>query len=234
MNGISIVDLSIPFAVGMPKYDAPWFPPFELREVRPESMPEARWTRRFTTLSLFAHNGTHVETSDHVFRDGRTISKVPLDRFVGRPLVVRLTDIPDGAEISRSDLEARLPGDVATGSILLLHTGYDDRRWGRADFWDRSPWLSAAAAELVRDLRPAFIGLDFQTEKPGERDFIVHRTLLRDDVVLGEYFFNLQQVTWESLFLAMPVSIDGVEAAPVRAVAINGLNLQGGATCAEP
>jgi kynurenine formamidase len=221
MSAFTVVDLSIPFAVGMPKYDAPWFPAFAVGEVRPENMPEANWTRRFTTLSLFAHNGTHVESSDHVFRNGRTISQVPLGRFVGHPRVIRLTDIPDATEISRGDLESRLDGAIPPGAILLLHTGYDDRQWGLPDFWERSPWLSPSAAELLRDLRPALIGLDFQTEKPREREFIVHRTLLRDDAVLGEYLFNLRHVTADSLFVALPIAIEGVEAAPVRAVAIN-------------
>jgi hypothetical protein len=48
-------------------------------------------------------------------------------------------------------------------------TGYDDRNWGQADFWERSPWLSVEAAEYIASMQPALIGLDFQTEEPGSR-----------------------------------------------------------------
>ena len=213
-NAFEIIDLSVPLSEGMPKYEANWFPEFRIREVRPESMAEAAWKRRFTRLELFAHNATHVETSDHVFRDGRTISKLSLNKFVGHPYVIQLTDVLDRTEISRADLELRLPAGVEAGAIVLLHTSYDDRHWGQAGFWDNSPWLSAQAAEFLRDLRPAFLGLDFQTEKPKERDFVVHRTLLAEDMVLCEYLFNLCRVKPSSLLVALPIFIEGVEASP--------------------
>jgi arylformamidase len=219
-----IVDLSIPFHVGMPKYDASWFPAFSVSEVSPEAMPDAEWKRRFTTLALFAHNGTHVETSDHAFRDGNTICRHELERFVGAPAVLDLSSLADGTEISADMVRAglnRLSADKPSGRILLIRTGYNDRAWGSETFWTRSPYLSEGAAHLIAEAGFGFIGLDFQTEKPGERGFVVHKALLSRRVLLCEYLVNLHRIGPDSVFVAAPLSIRGVEASPTRALALN-------------
>jgi kynurenine formamidase len=217
-----IIDLSTPFYVGMPKYKAPWFPAFGVSEVLPEHMPEANWKRRFTRLDLFAHTGTHVETADHAFRDGTTTASYELSRYCGRPYVVDLSSAADGEAIG-ADRVARALAELAPpeDAILLLRTGYDDRAWGTDALWARSPYLSLEAAEVIAQSKVGFVGLDFQTEKPGEKDFVVHKALLGSDKILGEYLFRLDRVRPNSLFCALPLSIRGVEASPVRAVAFN-------------
>jgi kynurenine formamidase len=217
-----VVDLSTPFHVGMPKYAAPWFPAFAINEIRPDAMPEASWKRRFTRLDLCAHNGTHVETSDHAFRDGHTICKHELSRFWGRPYVLDLGDVPEATAISAERTRAELDRlQPPPGAILLLRTGYNDRAWGLETFWSRSPFLSAEAAQVIAGSGAGFVGLDFQTEKPQEKDFVVHKALLSAGILLCEYLFHLDRVEGDSLFMALPLSIRDVEASPVRAVVLN-------------
>ncbi len=220
-----VVDLSIPFHVGMPKYSASWYPAFSYSEVSPEAMAEAQWKRRFTSLNLFAHNGTHVETSDHAFRDGNTICKYDLSNFTGVPAVLDFSALPDGTEISEQQMidalaKARKPEAEGKG-ILLIRTGYNDRAWGKPNFWGNSPYMSEAAAKVVAASGFGFVGLDFQTEKPGERNFVVHKALLSRNVLLCEYLINLHQIRENAVFIATPVSIRDVEASPARAIALN-------------
>jgi kynurenine formamidase len=218
---LGIVDLSVAFSEGMPRFPAEWFPDVSVRDAGP---PADRQSRRFTTLRLSAHNGTHVESSDHVVTGGVTLDDVPLRSFAGFPVIVDLRDVAEGTEVAVHTLEQRLPSShVAPGQVVLLMTGYDDRNWGRADFWERSPWLSAEAAEYIASTRPALVGLDFQTEMPSASDFAVHRILLERGIVLCEYLFNLERINEQTLFLAFPIKVAGVEAAPTRAVGINGL-----------
>lgn len=226
-DDFEVVDLSVAFHVGMPKYHASWFPAFSLAEVSPEAMSEAQWKRRFTTLNLFAHNGTHVETSDHAFRDGRTICQYDLGRFTGRPYVLDLSSVPDGTEIGADFIADRLAPAAEVGrnrGILLLRTGYNDRAWGTPKFWDRSPYLHEDAAASIASMGFGFVGLDFQTEKPKERNFVVHKALLSRDVLLGEYLVNLHRLRPGALFVGAPVSIRGVEASPMRALGLNFLS----------
>ena len=216
MAGLEIVDLSVALSAAMPKFPAAWFPEFAVEEVHPRT---AGRSRRFTRLQLCAHNATHVESSDHVMPNGATIDTVPLHDFVGLPLIVDLRDVPEGAEVPVELVRDRLRLSDA-GRIVLLMTSYDDRKWGQADFWERSPWLSVEAAEYIASTRPALIGLDFQTERPFSTDFMVHRALMAQGAVLCEYLFNLERMDGDALFLALPIKIAGVEAAPVRAVGV--------------
>jgi kynurenine formamidase len=216
-----IVDLSVPFHKGMPKYEAPWFPEFDFEEVKPASMPEAQWKRRFTSLKLFAHNGTHVETSDHVFSDGKTIDSYELEQFFGKPFIVDLQHVPDSHAITGEQMSEALAGyDPNVYSIVLVNTGYNDRHWGEEGFWGNSPYMTQEAAQEIANLKPQFVGIDFQTEKPGEKNFVVHKTLLSSCNLLCEYLFNLGSISDKAWFFALPISIKNVEASPVRAVAI--------------
>jgi len=81
--------------------------------------------------------------------------------------------------------------------------------------------LSEEAAQTIADAGFGFVGLDFQTEKPGERNFVVHKALLSRGVLLCEYLVNLHRLGPDSIFIATPLSIRDVEASPTRAIALN-------------
>ena len=125
MTRPEITDLSVTFREGMPKFPAAWFPEFSSKEVDP---PAGHLSRRMTTLELCAHNGTHVESADHVLINGATIDTIPLHLFAGFPTIVDLRDVEDGTEVPLETVRDRLrPSDVEPGGILLLMTGYNDR-----------------------------------------------------------------------------------------------------------
>ena len=131
-------------------------------------------------------------------------------------------DIPEKTEINWNMIKPYLENKVIDQeSIILIRTGYDDQRWGTDGFWEDSPWLSEEAAIELSKTGAGFFGLDFQTEKPGEKNFVVHKALLSGHAVLCEYLFNLHQATPKSLFIALPISISDIESAPVRAILLN-------------
>ncbi|MBY9077386.1 cyclase family protein [Paenibacillus sp. HN-1] len=216
-----IIDLSIAFHKNMPKYEAAWFPEFSYEEIRPENLTDNTWKRRFTKVNLFAHNGTHVEVSDHVFSDGNTLGQHQLERFLGFPWIVDLTDVPEGMPISYEKVYERMKDKlIRKNDILLLKTLYNDKHWGAASFWKHSPWLDEEAAQYIASLEPGFVGIDFQTEKPKEKDFVVHKTLTAKGMILCEYLVNLDKITEDCLFMALPIHLPELEASPVRASAV--------------
>jgi len=133
--------------------------------------------------------------------------------------------VPDAAEIGVDLVKGAMPPVAAPqadgGRILLIRTGRNDRAWGTDDYWNRSPYLSEEAAQTIADAGFGFVGLDFQTEKPGERNFVVHKALLSRGVLLCEYLVNLHRLGPDSIFIATPLSIRDVEASPTRAIALN-------------
>jgi kynurenine formamidase len=103
-------------------------------------------------LSLGTHTGTHVDAPYHFAESGATISDIPLETFVGRALVVDLTDLAPRSEITAERL-APVLADVANergavdNPILLLHTGWA-RHWATPAYHDH-PYLGRSGAEAI-------------------------------------------------------------------------------------
>lgn len=216
-----IIDLSIGFYKNMPKYDAAWFPEFSYDEIQPENLVDNTWKRRFTKINLFAHNGTHVEVSDHVFKDGNTLRNYKIDKFIGFPVIVDLTEAKLGEPIRYDFIYEKLKHkNIMKNDIILLKTLYNDRYWETENFWDNSPWLDEEAALYLGSLEPTLVGIDFQTEKPKEKNFVVHKALTEKGTILCEYLINLDRIDESCLFMALPIDFPELEASPVRASAL--------------
>lgn len=218
-----IVDLSHGFSAGMPAYEADWYPPFELRPIMTPATDPSGQGRRFSQFLMNPHNATHVDAPSHFFPGGADVADLDLAAFLGPAVVANLTGKARREPITARDLEAALgPGPLA-GLRLLIRTDYLDRYWGAPDFWQNPPYLDESAAAWCVEQGIRLVGLDCLTEEPGDRAFPVHRRLLGAGIPILEYIRNLRALTQPRVWLvALPVLIHGAEAAPVRAVALEG------------
>ncbi|KAG6330877.1 hypothetical protein ID866_8211 [Astraeus odoratus] len=129
-------------------------------------------------LTFSTHTGTHVDAPFHFFPDGEKLSDLPLERFVGRAVVldvrhaardraqIRWTDID--VEHNKAHLEQIGPRSEGKADIILLRTGWED-------YWDTPkyfahPYLSRDAAEGLRDVGVQMAGVDTLSpdETPGD------------------------------------------------------------------
>jgi arylformamidase len=219
-----IIDISQGWHEGMPKFDAGWYPEFRIdRVMTPESDP-VRVGRTFSQLHLFPHNGSHVESGFHFFPDGAKIATVSLERFVGPACLADVSHRRDLEPVTAGDLEKAV-GDVwRPGMRLLIRTDHPRRHVGGDDYWDTAAYIDSSAAAWIVQHETAVVGMDCITEKPGSRDFPIHRMLLSHEIPILENLANLHEVTDPVVWLfAAPVKVENVEAAPVRAIAIEGL-----------
>ncbi len=209
----------------MPKFEASWYPSFELERIMtPESDP-ANVNRTFTKLQLFPHNGSHVESQYHFDPHGEQIEPVALERLIGPACVADLSHKQDLEPVTGDDLQEAIGGVYQAGQRVLIRTDHPLRHLGCRDYWDTAPYLTPSAAEWIVDSRVALVGLDCVTEKPNDyQGFIIHRTILSSRIPLLENIANLHQVTQPVVWLfAAPIKVENVEAAPVRAVVVEGL-----------
>lgn len=217
-----IVDLSHGFSVGMPAYEAAWYPRFALRPfVTPETDPAGQG-RTFSQFHMNPHNATHVDAPSHFFPGAPGIADLDPEVFLGPALVADLTRKGLRDPITAADLDAAA-GEFAPGLRLLIRTDHLDRCWGTPDFWARPPYLDASAASWCVARGARLVGLDCLTEEPGDRAFPVHRRLLAAGIPILEYIRNLGALQGRQVWLsALPILVHGAEAAPARAVAIEG------------
>ncbi|WSJ90937.1 cyclase family protein [Streptomyces sp. NBC_01304] len=219
-----MIDISQGWYEGMPSFDAPWYPEFEIRRaMTPQTDLSRPGGRTFSDLSLFPHNGSHVESGYHFFADREKIDEVPLETFVGRTCVADLSWKGDLDPVTGEDLDKALRGSWRPGDRLLIRTDHPKRHLGRADYWDKPPYLTLSAADWIVLSGAVLVGLDCITERPDDRSGQVHRRLLGAGIPILENIQNLDQVTGPVVqLMALPIKVSDVEAAPVRAVVFDG------------
>lgn len=84
---MKIIDLSQTIEGEMEVY--PGDPEVEIKLVH--TLEKEGWNLRL--LKLGSHTGTHVDAFSHMDKDGKTLEKIPLERFYGKAKVVDVNEI---------------------------------------------------------------------------------------------------------------------------------------------
>jgi arylformamidase len=170
-----------------------------------------------SALSLGSHTGTHVDAAKHFFDDGQTIDAVPLDRLIGRALVVEFD--PSVAAIGADHL-ART--DLGTHTRVLLKTrnsGYNTERDFRPDY----TYLAPDGAAYLVERGVVLVGVDYlSVEQFHSGHHRTHRTLLERQVVIVEGLALGAVAAGSYHFVCLPLRIAGIDGAPARAVLVEG------------
>lgn len=174
-------------------------------------------------FEMSPHVGTHADAPRHVLLDGAASDAFPLDAFRGPAYVLDLPEAlrecayPSEACIDFEDLEPHLPPAI---DRLLLRT---DATTAEGEFPDVWPSLTPeCVAELCRrGLR--LLGVDAPSVDPRESKTLeTHRALFAG----GGY--NLENLDLRGVptgryeLVAYPLRLGGLDAAPVRAVLLEG------------
>jgi arylformamidase len=103
---------------------------------------------------------------------------------------------------------------------VLVSTGWD-RLWGRADYWEPGPFLSAGLLDLLLEARPALVGVDFcNVDDTLDPSRPAHTRLLARGILIVEHLCGLESLRGTCFrFFAVPLRIEGGASFPVRAFA---------------
>jgi kynurenine formamidase len=116
-----------------------------------------------------------------------------------------------------------LPDADVRGHAVLVRTGWS-RHWGRADYFDDPPFLTAALGELLAERGAALVGIDslnVDDTLDGARP--VHTALLAAGIPVVEHLTGLAALPARGFrFFAVPVKVRGFGTFPVRAFAVLG------------
>ena len=158
-----------------------------------------------TAFYMCAHNGTHVDAPLHFFRNGKSIDRLPPEKFVGPAFVYT-----HNGEMTAADAKLVLQqaGSACPGAekrILIK---------GEAT-------VSLEAAEVFAAAETFLIGNESQTVGPENAPMAVHLALLGAETVLLEGI-RLSGVPDGAYVLnCMPLQLNGAEGAPCRAILID-------------
>jgi arylformamidase len=218
----NLIDLSIPVRHGDGRMG------LEVAFSTPYSFETCGW--QGSSFSMFAHYATHVDAPNHFIEGAHGIDEAPISRLMGAAALIPLDD--HGAEkgITADALEDR-GRHVRRGDIVILRTGWSDRHWGQQAFWTSGPYLDPSAADWLVERGAKAVVYDFSEEfavrQPGFRgeDCPIHHRILGAEIYNIEYVHNLGRLSApRCAILALPLKLAGLDGAPARVVAIEGMD----------
>lgn len=172
-------------------------------------------------MTMADHTATHVDAPLHGFVGTKSIDQFDLNKFIGKLVVIDISDVQPNSEIPLRLFEQRLPKGVELGPgwIVGFRTGYDVYAFQDYEKWLKHPSLSAELAEHLVKLGINAIGVD--APSPDHAPYPVHRILLPREVLIYENLTNLQPLVGRvAQFYGLPLKIKGGTGSPVRAIAI--------------
>ncbi|MDO5530612.1 cyclase family protein [Sutterella sp.] len=163
-----------------------------------------------STLTFSPHIGAHADAPLHLDRDAADAAALRLETFIGRCVVIDLSD--------ETSLDAIGPESVDL-TMLPSRVLFKTRRQRP---WQWTDQFRALKPQLVRDLAAegvGLIGVDTPSIDPAASTLLVsHRIALSNRMALLENLDLAEVPAGEYELIALPLPIEGVEATPVRAI----------------
>ena len=97
-------------------------------------------------LKLGSHTGTHIDAPYHFLKDGQRIDEIAVERFIGKGILIDVSDKSERDLIDSADLEP-LSSEIRKGDFVILKTGWD-RYFGTPRYLQH-PYLSVDAGGLL-------------------------------------------------------------------------------------
>lgn len=155
-----------------------------------------------TAFSMCAHNGTHADAPYHFYNEGKNISEVALENFIGEAYV--------------AEHEGNILAEDAIGMLEKARTL--NPKSARRILVKGNAVVTLEAAAVFAEAGLLLFGNESQTVGPEDGPMAVHRKMLGADMVFLEGI-RLGEVSEGVYFLsAAPIHLGGADGAPCRAV----------------
>jgi arylformamidase len=174
-------------------------------------------------IDTMSHIGTHVEVPSHFIEPLRgtkckSLADYPAEAWMGEAVFVDLSSLEPKAPITPEFVQSF---GVKEGDIVIMGNSKNTEE-------DEMNYLTNAAAKWLADTNIKLLGLDttFKIEEFFEPlgAMKTHVYLMEKDVPLIEVMVNLDQLRERRFFfVGAPVAIVGLDAFPIRAIAIEGM-----------
>lgn len=173
-----------------------------------------------TRISFVSHTGTHIDAPRHMLTGAQTVDDISLDRLIGEAVVVNISDRPDPAVITISDLRA-YDDAIRAGDILVLISGIH-MKYGTPAYNLECPALAPEAALWLVEKQIACYATDATSiEVPGSQGNPVHKILLGNQIPIIENLANVSDIPAGRIqFIALPLKVKDGDGSPCRVVVI--------------
>lgn len=165
-------------------------------------------------ITFGSHTGTHIDAPKHLYDDGLTVDKLPLDFFLGK---AKVFEIKGKDFVTADDLK---DFDIRKGDIILLKTKNSDKPYSGV-FNTEYAYLAPDAAEYLCIKEIKTMGFDYLSVENYNCDILEsHYLLLKNGIVIIEGLLLQDVAAGEYEICALPMKIKDGNGSPVRAVLI--------------
>ena len=162
-----------------------------------------------------SHTGTHADAARHFFDDGQPVDQIPLERLIGRAIVLHFDDAIRA--VGAEDLRAF---DIVGHTRVLLRTR-NSALLSQPEFARDYTYLAPDGAEYLVSMGVELVGIDYLSiEQFHSGHHKTHRTLLGKAVVILEGLDLSQVSAGEYDLICLPLRLAGCDGAPARAVLV--------------
>jgi arylformamidase len=203
-------DISVPISNGGAVY--PGNP--EIR-IAPQQEIAKGGSSNVSLLTFGSHTGTHVDAPKHMFDNGESVDKLPLDVLMGPAVLVdvgnRVTAVGE-KELRLHELKGHKRILIKTrNSSFIRDPGF------REDY----TYLGPDAAEYLVSLGVKLVGVDyFSIEQFHSGHHRTHNTLLAAGVIIVEGLDLSMPAPGPYELRVLPLRLAGLDGAPARAVLV--------------
>jgi len=212
---MKIVDLSHEMHSHMPVYPGLESPSFEgAYTLEKNGFREKK-------IKIYSHTGTHMDAPAHMLKEGATLDQYSIDYFIGKAVVVDLTDIK-GESISLQEIKI-YEDLIASIDFLVLNTGWH-KYWGEDSYFKGFPALTVEAAEWLLNFNLRGIAVDtISIDGIESTSFPIHNMFFKKGLIAIENLTNLDAVGNNIFILnCMPLKLKDADGSPLRAAAMVG------------
>lgn len=168
-------------------------------------------------IVLGSHLGTHMDGKKHLLAGGEATDSIDLARLNGDVTVVDLSAVRKGSRVEVEDLQ-----EVKVSERMIF--SFDRAKYfGTPEYSESWPYFSVEAIRYLIEGGIKFIGMDIVgPDDKQDRSFPCHKALFAADVVIVENLANTSSIDFEEEYelIALPLSLEGSDGAPVRAVLV--------------
>ncbi|MEX1019621.1 MAG: cyclase family protein [Litorilinea sp.] len=183
-----------------------------LHEIPGKERPAGEWYV-MSDVELMNHVGTHIETPFHCLKEGADLAQVPVEQLCGKAVILdlRQAEAELGVTLEQVQTAAAAAGGVQQGDIVFGQMGKiryfstEGLQW-LVDQGIKLMGVDSGGVELTHDTTHANVN---------------HLVLFRAGIPLIENLGHLDRLTQSRVQVyALPVPVKGLDAFPLRVIAI--------------
>lgn len=172
-----------------------------------------------TMCNINTHAGTHTDAPLHFLADGKGLSEVDIDRYVGSCFIVDCTAKGYANAMIEPEDFSMHEEEIKKAGRVIFATGWN-RMFNTDEFFTQYPSVSVASAKYLVSLGVKMMGVEGPSVNTVDGTE-VHKILLGADCAIVEALTNMQDImNQEVLFCGAPLSFTGMDGFPIRAYAV--------------